>query len=142
MMIQNVKKILAPVDFSSHSMTAMKSAWELAKECGAELHILHVVQPHHTYLPLPLTIDAERAREIAREAAMVEQAEEEMMRIRKDEMENSDKVTIAAISSRWHACMLLTHFCHACSTARCALPKACSRLFWISIRGLPIKSCI
>ncbi len=96
-MIQNVKKVLAPVDFSSHSMTAMKSAWELARECGAELHILHVVQPHHTYLPLPLTIDAERAREIAREAAMVEQAEEELMRIRKDEMGSSDKVTIQAV---------------------------------------------
>lgn len=96
-MIQNVKKVLAPVDFSAHSMRAMKSAWELAKQTGAELHLLHVVQPHHTYIPLPLTIDAERTREIAREAAMVEQAEEELMRIRKDEMENSDKVSIAAV---------------------------------------------
>ncbi len=96
-MIHNVKKILAPVDFSPHSMSALKSAWELAKESGAELHLLHVVQPHHTYIPLPLTIDAERAREIAREAAMVEQAEEELTRIRKDEMENSTKVTIAAV---------------------------------------------
>lgn len=96
-MIHQVKTILAPVDFSSHSMRAVKSAWELAKETGAELHLLHVVQPHHTYIPLPLTIDAERQREIAREAAMVEQAEEELTRIRKDDMENSDKVKIAAV---------------------------------------------
>lgn len=96
-MIHKVKKILAPVDFSPHSMRAVKSAWELAKETGAELHLLHVVQPHHTYIPLPLTIDAERQREIAREAAMMEQAEEELMRIRKDDMENSDKVQIAAV---------------------------------------------
>ena len=30
-MIQNVKKILAPIDFSEHSMDAMRSAMGLAK---------------------------------------------------------------------------------------------------------------
>ena len=96
-MIQNVKKILAPIDFSDYSMQALKGAWDLAKDTNAELHLLHVVAPHHSFIPLPLAIDAERAREIAREAAMVEQAEEELARIRKDELENSKKVTTAAI---------------------------------------------
>ncbi|HSR58344.1 MAG TPA: universal stress protein [Candidatus Binataceae bacterium] len=96
-MIQNVKKILAPIDFSDYSMQALKGAWDLSKDTGAELHLLHVVVPHHSFLPLPLTLDAERAREIAREAAMVEQAEEELARIRKDDLENSKKVTTAAI---------------------------------------------
>ncbi len=96
-MIQNVKKILAPIDFSEYSMQALKGAWDLAKDTNAELHLLHVVVPHHSFLPLPLTLDAERAREIAREAAMVEQAEEELTRIKKDDLENSKKVTTAAI---------------------------------------------
>jgi nucleotide-binding universal stress UspA family protein len=95
-MIQNVKKILAPVDFSDFSMQALTGAWDLAKDTGAELHLLHVVAPHHNFLPLPLTLDAERAREIAREAAMVEQSEEELARIKKDQLENSKKVTTAA----------------------------------------------
>lgn len=96
-MIQSLKKILAPIDFSSFSIQALKGAWDLARETGAELHLLHVVAPHHTYLPLPLALDAERAREIAREAAMVEQAEEELTRIKKDELENSRKVSVAAV---------------------------------------------
>ena len=35
-MIQNIKKILAPIDFSAHSMEAMRGAMELAKDLGAE----------------------------------------------------------------------------------------------------------
>ena len=94
-MIQNVKKILAPIDFSEPSMKALASAWELAKETSAtDLHLLHVVTPHHL-----LGIEAMPAggREIAREAAMIEQAEEELLRIKKDDLENSKKVTTAAI---------------------------------------------
>jgi nucleotide-binding universal stress UspA family protein len=96
-MLQKFKKLLVPIDFSGHSIRALRSAWELATETGAELHLLHVVVPHHTFIPLPLTHDAEKAREIAREAAMVEQAEEELARIKKDEMGNSPKVTTAAV---------------------------------------------
>ena len=70
-MIQNVKKILAPIDFSELSMEAMREAMELAKDVGAEVHLAHVIAPHHTFIPLPLATNAEQSRELAREAAML-----------------------------------------------------------------------
>jgi nucleotide-binding universal stress UspA family protein len=94
-MIHNVKKILAPIDFSEGSMKALQAAWELARDTDAkELHLLHVVTPHHL-----LGVEAlpPGGREIAREAAMIEQAEEELTRIKKADLENSKKVTTAAI---------------------------------------------
>jgi nucleotide-binding universal stress UspA family protein len=97
-MIQRVKKILSPIDFSEFSLQAMRGAWELARDVGAELHLLHVVVPQSIFAPLPLMRDAETAREMAREAAMVQQAEEEMARIRKDQLENSAKVVTAAVA--------------------------------------------
>jgi nucleotide-binding universal stress UspA family protein len=93
-MIQNLKRILAPIDFSEYSMDAMRAAWELAREVNAELHLLHAVVPVNTVLAL---LTAEQSREIAREAAMVEQAEEELDRIKKDELDNSRKVTTAVV---------------------------------------------
>ena len=97
-MIQNVKKILAPIDFSELSMEAMRGAMELAKDVGAEVHLVHIIAPHHTFIPLPLATNAEQSRELAREAAMLQQAEEELKRIKKDEFGNSKKVsTFAAV---------------------------------------------
>jgi universal stress protein A len=96
-MIQNVKKILAPIDFSEHSMNAMRSAMELAKDVGAEVHLVHVIAPHHHFIPLPLATNVEQSRELAREAAMIEQAEEELARIKKDEFGDSKKVTTFAV---------------------------------------------
>jgi nucleotide-binding universal stress UspA family protein len=94
-MIQNVKKVLAPIDFSEPSMKAMVSAWELAKEVNAdELHLLHVVVPHHLLGVEALPVGG---REIAREAAMIEQAEEELLRIKKDQLENSKKVSTSTV---------------------------------------------
>src|ERR1700735_5442175 len=94
-MLQNVKKVLAPIDFSEPSMKAMRSAWELAKEVDAqELHLLHVITPHHL---LGIEAMPVGGREIAREAAMIEQAEEELLRIKKDMLENSKKVITATI---------------------------------------------
>src|ERR1700730_5894367 len=94
-MIHNVKKVLAPIDFSEPSMKAMASAWELVKEVEAdELHLLHVVTPHHLLGIEALPVGG---REIAREASMIEQAEEELLRLKKDELENSKKVTTAPI---------------------------------------------
>ena len=94
-MIHNVKKILAPIDFSEPSMKAMASAWELAKEIDAqEIHLLHVVVPHHLLGVEALPVGG---REIAREAAMIEQAEEELLRIKKDDLENSKKVITATV---------------------------------------------
>jgi len=91
-MIQNVKKILAPIDFSEHSMEAMRGSMELAKDVGAEVHLMHVIAPHHHFIPLPLATSAEQSRELVREAAMIEQAEEELARIKKDDFGDSNKV--------------------------------------------------
>src|SRR5260370_11964021 len=42
-MIQNVKKILAPADFSEFSMDSMRRAMEAAKYVGADVHVRTVV---------------------------------------------------------------------------------------------------
>ena len=96
-MIQNVKKILAPIDFSEHSMDAMRAAMELAKDVGAEVHLMHVIAPHHHFIPLPLATSAEESRELVREAAMIEQAEQELARIKKDDFGDSKNVSTFAI---------------------------------------------
>jgi universal stress protein A len=88
-MIQNVKKILAPLDFSDHSDQALRDAWELTRDVNGELHIVHVVGHHFNIL--------EGSRELMRENAMEEQAEEELARLKKDELGNSDKVTTAVL---------------------------------------------
>src|SRR5579863_3654685 len=95
-MIANVKKILAPIDFSAPSMEAMRGAMELAKDVGAEVHLAHIIAPHHSFIPLPLESNAEQSRELVREAAMLEQAEEELKRIKKDEFGDSKKVVTFA----------------------------------------------
>ena len=96
-MIQNVKKILAPIDFSEHSMDAMRNAMELAKDVGAEVHLVHVIAPHHHFIPLPLATSGEESRELVREAAMIEQAEQELARIKKDDFGDSKKVSTFAV---------------------------------------------
>jgi len=96
-MIQNVKKILAPIDFSTHSMEAMRGAMELAKDVGAEVHLMHVIAPHHHFIPLPLATSAEQSRELVREASMLEQAEEELARLKKDEFGDSKNVITFAV---------------------------------------------
>ena len=83
-MIQNLKKILAPIDFSEYSMEALRGAMELAKDLDGELHIVHVVAPHFALL--------DKIREQARETLMAEEAEEELARIRKDDYGNSAQV--------------------------------------------------
>ena len=88
-MIQNVKKVLAPLDFSEHSAEALRNAWELTRDVNGELHIVHVVGQHFTIV--------EGSRELARETAMEEQAEEELARLKKDELGDSDKVTTAVL---------------------------------------------
>ncbi len=97
-MIQNIKKILTPIDFSVHSMEAMRGAMELAKDLGAEeVHLVHVIAPQHTFIPLILATSIEQNREVAREGAMLEQAEEELARIKKDEFGDSKKVSTFAV---------------------------------------------
>ncbi len=96
-MFQNVKKILSPIDFSEHSMEAMRAAMEMAKDVGAEVHLMHVIAPHHIFIPLPLATSGEQSRELAREASMIEQAEEELARIKKDEFGDSKNVLTYAV---------------------------------------------
>src|ERR1700684_1487231 len=96
-MIQNVKKILAPIDFSEHSMDAMRAAMELAEDVGAGVPRMHVLVPHHHFIPLPLAASAEESRELVREAAMIEQAEQELARIKKDDFGDSNKVFTFAV---------------------------------------------
>jgi nucleotide-binding universal stress UspA family protein len=90
-MIQNVKKMLAPIDFSNYSMDALNGAAELARDTGALLHVLHVIAPHRSLFE-------QESTELAREAAMTEQSEEELARIKKDVLGNSDKVVTAVVT--------------------------------------------
>jgi len=93
-MIQNIKKVLAPIDFSVYSMEAMRGAMELAKDRGAEeVHLMHVIAPQQSFIPST----SEQNRELARESAMLEQAEEELARIKKDEFGDSKKVLTFAV---------------------------------------------
>jgi nucleotide-binding universal stress UspA family protein len=93
-MIQNIKKILAPIDFSADSMEAMRGSMELAKDLGAdEIHLMHVIAPQQSFIPSTI----EQNRELARESAMLEQAEEELARIKKDELGDSKKVITRAV---------------------------------------------
>ncbi len=97
-MLDKLKTLLTPVDFSSYSIEAATHAYELSRAVGGRLHMLHVVVPHHSLLPLiPLVADAEHARELAREASMVEQAEAELARLKAERMENSPTVTTLAL---------------------------------------------
>lgn len=90
-MIQNVKNVLAPIDFSENSMEAMRSAWELASELEAEMHIVNVVAPHHTFFE-------QQSRELTREASIAEQTEEELARIKKTDFGNSPKIFTAVMT--------------------------------------------
>jgi len=46
-----VKRILVPIDFSDNSSTALTYARDFAKTCGAELVILHVIEPIYYATP-------------------------------------------------------------------------------------------
>lgn len=46
-----IKRILVPVDFSTHSLGALDYAAELAKPFKAELMVLHVVEPIYYTVP-------------------------------------------------------------------------------------------
>lgn len=44
-----MKKIIAAIDFSNASSGVTSAATEMAKAFGAELHLLHVIEPEPTY---------------------------------------------------------------------------------------------
>jgi nucleotide-binding universal stress UspA family protein len=83
-MISDLKKILAPIDFSEFSMEALQVAWRIAQKENAELHIAHAVAPHFAII--------RGARELARETLMAEEAEEHLAQIKRDTFGNSPKV--------------------------------------------------
>jgi nucleotide-binding universal stress UspA family protein len=64
----------------------MERAWELAKYTGAELHLLHVVPPQHL-----ITLPGEHAAEAARETILLEEADDQLARIKKQRLENPPK---------------------------------------------------
>ena len=71
-------KIIVPSDFSASSRSAFKQAIELAKLRGAEVHLLHVLEPAFFYesdmmAPLPMDEVTESMRKAA-SAKLKEQA--------------------------------------------------------------------
>ena len=52
-----MKKILAAVDFSNAASRVTDTAAEMAKAFGAELHLLHVIEPEPTYTAYVFTPD-------------------------------------------------------------------------------------
>jgi len=52
-----MKKILAAIDFSDASKGVMATAAEMANSFGAELHLIHVVEPEPTYTAYGFTPD-------------------------------------------------------------------------------------
>ncbi len=42
--MQSFERILVPTDFSEHGKAALAEAVDIARSCGAELHLLHVVE--------------------------------------------------------------------------------------------------
>lgn len=50
-----MKKILAAIDFSNATSGVISASTELAKAFGAELHIIHVIEPEPTYTAYGLT---------------------------------------------------------------------------------------
>lgn len=55
----NLKNVLVPIDFSEPSLEAVEAALPLAKEFGAELHLIHVFEPDYpitSMVALPLVV--------------------------------------------------------------------------------------
>lgn len=64
-----IRKILVPVDFSSHSGRALEDAIALAKEWGAELHLLHCYPIHPAAIdPYGIAVPASLEAEIRQTA--------------------------------------------------------------------------
>lgn len=53
------QQILAPFDFSNHAEASVKSAFELARQFGATLHLVHVLaEPVTAIAPEPMIVSA------------------------------------------------------------------------------------
>ena len=56
-MLNAMKTILAAIDFSNANDGVVQAAVSLAKAYGAELHVLHVLEPEPTYTAYGFTPD-------------------------------------------------------------------------------------
>ena len=69
----NIKKILYPTDFSEHSLCAVPYVKELAQNCTAKIHCLHVVDEAYQYwlgageAAMPIVMPAEDIKSTAQE---------------------------------------------------------------------------
>lgn len=64
-----LQHILCPVDFSKYSDHALDYGVELAKQFGATLHVLHVVQLSYMTVAYEIAPDVAATREMAERAA-------------------------------------------------------------------------
>ena len=55
--LRSMKRILAAVDFSNATSGVVDTAASMAKAFGAELHLLHVIEPEPTYTAYGFTPD-------------------------------------------------------------------------------------
>ncbi len=59
------RRVLAPVDFSDSSSTALQQAAAIARQHEAELTVMHVIKPH---VPMPYDIKIESSEEVGNRA--------------------------------------------------------------------------
>ena len=66
-----LSNILIPTDFSSNNQPALQYGCDLARRFGADLHLLHIVEPSGGLVPLPdlpdeMTLDLQISSPVAR----------------------------------------------------------------------------
>ena len=85
-------RILAPTDMSAHADKAIRQAFEIARQFGAEVFIVHVVQDKVQQCTVDYCIDAELARDL--QAQMLEAAKEGIRKqAEKSSLEDAAKAT-------------------------------------------------
>lgn len=96
-----IRRILCPTDFSDFSMCALEHAAALARWCGAEILVLHVVQPVFADVPVPVSGDSRErlAADLRTFAAPAEAARVRVRTVIEDGAPVSTIVRTAAESS-------------------------------------------
>lgn len=86
-----LKKILCPIDFSEHSVTALKSGIELAEKFDAELHLVNVVSPFPVLpaSPHPVGFDIQNY-----EQELIENSEESLQELAKKHVPEKAVITL------------------------------------------------
>ena len=90
--MNQVRTILVPIDFSSHSTAALEAGVELAKVFGARLHLLHCHPPNLSSIsPYGVAIPAGFDQSV-RQAAQ-EKLDESVEKVQAEGIEVSNQVT-------------------------------------------------